>query len=105
MIHEASGWMIGRAIRIGAQAMAAARVETSVSGLENIPGGGPVLLLARHFRSRRGLSLSRSRPRSAWERGCPSFPLDFAIRRHGIGGRNCILARQAMLRIGVLDGR
>jgi putative membrane protein len=49
MIHEASGWMIGRAIRIGAQAMAAARVETSVSGLENIPGGGPVLLLARHY--------------------------------------------------------
>src|SRR5215471_12906688 len=41
--------MIGRAIRIGAQAMAAARVETSVSGLENIPRDGPVLLVARHY--------------------------------------------------------
>src|SRR5499433_3079843 len=49
MIHEASGWMIGRAIRIGAQAMAAARVETSVSGLENIPRDGPVLSVARHY--------------------------------------------------------
>src|SRR5499433_458078 len=49
MIHEASGWMIGRAIRISAQAMAAARVETSVSGLESIPRDGPVLLVARHY--------------------------------------------------------
>src|SRR5262249_47074759 len=49
MVHEASKWMISRAIRTGAQAIAAARVETSVSGLENIPGDGPVLLLARHY--------------------------------------------------------
>src|SRR5499425_2230068 len=48
MIHKASKWMIGRAIRIGAQAMAAARVEMSVSGFANIPEDGPVLLLARH---------------------------------------------------------
>src|SRR5262245_10945036 len=49
MIHEAAEWMTCRAIRTGAQAMAAARVEMSVSGLENIPGDGPVLLLARHY--------------------------------------------------------
>ena len=49
MIHKASKWMIGRAIRIGAQAMAAARLEMSVSGLANIPEDGPVLLLARHY--------------------------------------------------------
>src|SRR5215831_17748107 len=40
--------MIWRAIRLGSRAMAAARVEMSVSGLENIPGAGPVLLVARH---------------------------------------------------------
>src|SRR5262249_14905203 len=50
MIHEAAEWMTCRAIRTGAQAMAAAAgVEMSVSGLENIPGNGPVLLLARHY--------------------------------------------------------
>src|SRR5215467_7013877 len=49
MIHEASGWMIGRAIRASAQAIAAARLEMSVSGFENIPRDGPVLLLARHY--------------------------------------------------------
>src|SRR5215813_5346862 len=49
MIHDASESMVRRAIRLGARAMAAARVEMSVSGLENIPGHGPVLLLARHY--------------------------------------------------------
>ena len=49
MIHEAAEWMTCRAIRTGAQAVAAARVEMSISGLENIPGDGPVLLLARHY--------------------------------------------------------
>ena len=49
MIRETAQWMICRAIRIVAQAMAAARVEVSVSGLENIPRDGPVLLLARHY--------------------------------------------------------
>jgi len=49
MIHEAAEWMTCRAIRAGAQAVAAARVEMSVSGLANIPEDGPVLLLARHY--------------------------------------------------------
>src|SRR5262249_26250911 len=49
MIHKASKWMIGRAIRIGAQAMAAARLEMSDSGLANNPQDGPVLLRARHY--------------------------------------------------------
>jgi len=49
MIHEACRWTIYRAIRASAQAMAAARVETSVSGLDNLPRDGPVLLLARHY--------------------------------------------------------
>ena len=48
MIHEASESMICRAIRLAARAMAADRLDMSVSGLENIPGDGPVLLLARH---------------------------------------------------------
>ena len=49
MIRETAEWMICRAVRIVAQAIAATRVEMSVSGLENIPGDGPVLLLARHY--------------------------------------------------------
>src|SRR5215510_5344306 len=49
MIHEAAEWMTCRAIRTGAQAVAAARVDMSISGLENIPEDGPVLLLARHY--------------------------------------------------------
>jgi len=48
MIHDASESVIGRAIRICAQAMAT-RIDMSVTGLENIPAAGPVVLLARHY--------------------------------------------------------
>jgi 1-acyl-sn-glycerol-3-phosphate acyltransferase len=64
MIRDASESVIGRAIRMGAQVMAA-RVDMSVSGLENIPGEGPVLLLARHYHYLfDGVALLVSVPRS-----------------------------------------
>jgi len=38
-----------RTIRLGARALAAGRVEMAVTGLDHIPTGGPVLLVARHY--------------------------------------------------------
>ena len=38
-----------QAIRLGARALAAGRVEMAVTGLEHIPTDGPVLLVARHY--------------------------------------------------------
>jgi 1-acyl-sn-glycerol-3-phosphate acyltransferase len=36
-------------MRLGARALAAGRVEMAVTGLDHIPTGGPVLLVARHY--------------------------------------------------------
>jgi len=36
-------------VRLGARALAAERVNMAVTGLENIPADGPVLLVARHY--------------------------------------------------------
>ena len=38
-----------QAMRFGARALAAGRVEMAVTGLEHIPTDGPVLLIARHY--------------------------------------------------------
>ncbi len=39
----------GEIIRLSARALAAGRVEMTVTGLEQIPADGPVLLVARHY--------------------------------------------------------
>ncbi len=49
MLHERYESVTYEAMRLGARALAAGRVEISVTGLENIPADGPVLLLARHY--------------------------------------------------------
>src|SRR6266436_7730192 len=36
-------------VRLGVRALAAGRVNMAVTGLENIPADGPVLLVARHY--------------------------------------------------------
>ena len=41
--------LVSQVIRLGARALAAARVEPVVTGLEHIPADGPVLLVARHY--------------------------------------------------------
>jgi len=45
----ASERIIDRAMRLIARALAARRLETIVSGLENIPAHGPALIVARHY--------------------------------------------------------
>src|SRR4029453_1958405 len=36
-------------MRLGARALAAARVDLTVTGLEHVPASGPALLAARHY--------------------------------------------------------
>src|SRR5262245_28123976 len=45
----ASDLIIDRAMRLIARALAARRLETIVSGLENIPAHGPALIVSRHY--------------------------------------------------------
>lgn len=45
----ASEQIIEKAMRLIARGLAARRLETIVSGLENIPANGPALIVARHY--------------------------------------------------------
>src|SRR5689334_19154532 len=42
-------WFIDQAMRLIARGLAARRLETVVTGLENIPARGPALIAARHY--------------------------------------------------------
>ena len=81
--------IIYKAMRLGARGLAASRLKTVASGLENIPAQGPALIAARHYHHLfDGLALLAAIPRQFhivvamdWVRNMPTKLLMEAINR------------------------
>jgi 1-acyl-sn-glycerol-3-phosphate acyltransferase len=79
--------MAYHAMRVGAWALTAGRVEIAVTGLRHIPTAGPALLVARHYHHLfDGAALLLSVPRP--------IHTDFTIGRVPAGQSDCKLARR-----------